>query len=138
MRNVFGRIGLAVARFMRGRNGIDRLAVAALWAGLICAMLSGPMRSGLLSLTGTALYGWTLFRMLSRNTARRAEENRRFTAAWGRATTAARQWLLRVRNSRTYKYFRCPQCRARLRLRRGCGEKNITCPRCGHAFTQKA
>lgn len=138
MKNFFDRIGLALARFMQGRNGIDRLSFATLWGGLICMILSAGAHSTPLSLLGWALYFWTIFRILSRNTAKRREENRRFEAGWLKASTAVRQWWLRVKNIRKYKYFRCPQCRARLRLTRGCGEKTVTCPQCKHTFTQKA
>ena len=37
-----------------------------------------------------------------------------------------------------YQRFRCPNCKQLLRLKRGCGEKQITCAKCGHQFQQKA
>ena len=33
---------------------------------------------------------------------------------------------------------KCPQCGVRLRLTRGCGEKNIVCSQCKHTFHVKA
>ena len=35
-------------------------------------------------------------------------------------------------------YYRCPQCRAWLRLPRNIGEKTVTCGKCGATFKKKA
>ena len=43
-----------------------------------------------------------------------------------------------MKNRKDYKYFKCPNCKVLLRLKRGCGEKEITCVRCQHRFKQKA
>ena len=49
-----------------------------------------------------------------------------------------RQFINRLRNIRKYKYFKCPQCHARLRLPRKVGEVTVTCGKCRHAFKKKA
>lgn len=83
-------------------------------------------------------YVYALWRMLSRNVAKRQEENRQFMDKMGHAQTEIRQFFLRLRGIKTYKYFRCPQCKTRLRLKRGCGEKHVTCPKCQHKFDERA
>ena len=45
---------------------------------------------------------------------------------------------LYLKNMRKYKYFKCPECHARLRLPRKVGEVTVTCGKCHHAFKQKA
>ena len=47
------------------------------------------------------------------------------------------EYRQRRRLRRDYKFFRCPSCRNRLRLPRGKGRIQITCPRCGHRFGGK-
>ena len=37
-------------------------------------------------------------------------------------------------NRRLYHYYRCPQCRQKLRVPRGRGRIQISCPRCGTQF----
>ena len=49
-----------------------------------------------------------------------------------------KQFFLRLKNSREYKYFHCPQCRVLIRLKRGTGERMVHCPKCHHDFQQKA
>ena len=132
------RIKMALARFMQGRNGVDNLGYHALWGGLIVALAGSLTGLGLLGLLGNALYIYALFRMFSRNVEKRQAENYRyvqFTANWRKEL---KQFFLRLKGTKEYKYFRCPACKNRLRLRRGVGERHITCPVCKHQFDQKA
>ena len=132
------KLAMVVSRFMAGRNGPDNLSITSLWAGVICSILASMIGSGLLSMIGMALYVYSVFRLLSRNTGKRAAENRAFVQKKNQIVTSVKQFFMRVKNSRQYKYFRCPQCRVIIRLTRGCGEKTIRCPKCSHTFKQKA
>ena len=124
--------------FMQGRHGADQLGMFSLIAGLVLSLLASFTGLGILSLLGLALYVWTLFRMFSRNHEARVRENKKYVALTSGWSTKIRQFIRRQKNRKEYKYFRCPQCRVLLRLKRGCGEKDITCVRCGHQFKQKA
>ncbi|MBQ8312441.1 MAG: hypothetical protein IJX84_04465 [Clostridia bacterium] len=134
----FGKIKMAMERFMQGRNGVDNLGFAALWGGLIVSLLDSFLGTGLLSMLGTALYIYAIWRMMSRNVYKRAEENRKYVTSVEGFRTKVKQFFLRVKNSREYKYFKCPQCKVLIRLKRGSGEKQIHCPKCGCEFNQKA
>ena len=114
------------------------LLVITLIAGLILSLLASFLGIPLLSILGFALYIYTLFRMLSRNHEARAAENRKYIALTSGWKTRFRQFSKRMKNRKEYKYFKCPQCKVLLRLKRGCGEKDITCVRCGHQFKEKA
>ena len=127
-----------LARMMQGRNGMDNLGLAALWMGLIMSLLSSILGLELLWLLGLALYAYSIFRMFSRNTGKRAEENRRYVQRFSGWQTKVRQFFIRLKNCRVYKYFKCPQCHTMLRLKRGSGVKAVHCPKCGHGFDQKA
>ena len=132
------RIKMALAGFMQGRNGGDNLGWHALWTGLILSLVSSFLGSMLLSLAGNVLYFYALFRMLSRNVVKRQAENTRYVSFMNNWQKELKQFFLRLKGTKEYKYFRCPGCKNRLRLRRGCGEKHITCPVCKHQFDQKA
>ena len=125
-------------RFMQGRHGPDNLCMFTLIAGLVCSLLSMILGFPLLSFAGVALYAYTLFRMLSRNNDARIAENRKYIALTSGWKTKSVQFAKRLRNRKDYRYFKCPNCKVLLRLKRGCGEKEITCVRCGHQFKQKA
>lgn len=125
-------------RFMQGRYGGDKLSLTLLIAGIVFSMLTSFTQIGIFYYIGLAVYLIALFRMFSRNTAKRAAENQKFLAFFGKLNREIRQFFVRLKNSRKYKYFRCPQCRARLRLPRKVGEVTVTCSKCKNQFRQKA
>lgn len=132
------QLGQRLLAFMSGRNGLDSLALVLLILSLAVQMVGSIAGSGLLLLVSLVFYGGALFRIFSRKSYRREAENQKFLAGWDKIKVSARQFFLRIKLSRQYKYFRCPQCRALLRMRRGEGEKEICCPQCRHPFRQKA
>lgn len=123
---------------MQGRYGGDKLSLTLLIAGIVFSMLTSFTQIGIFYYVGLAVYLIALFRMFSRNTAKRAAENQKFLAFFGKLNREIRQFFVRLKNSRKYKYFRCPQCRARLRLPRKVGEVTVTCSKCKNQFRQKA
>ena len=135
-------------RFMAGRHGADQLSMALLMTGLITLLL-GSILGGvqvaavsllglLLYLAGFVVYVLCIYRMMSRNTEKRNEENRRYMTAMEKSRTQRRQAKVRFQNRKKYKYFKCPGCRAWLRIPRGTGVVTVTCSRCHNSFTQKA
>ncbi len=132
------KIRFFLSRWMSGRHGSDQLGMFTLLTGLAISLLGSITRLSLLSLLGLALYMITLFRMFSRNQGARYRENQRYLELSGRYTVKTKQFVLRIRNRKEYKYFKCPKCKLLLRIKRGCGEKMITCAKCGHRFSQKA
>lgn len=131
------RLKESFARFMQGRHGPDNLGMFTLITGLACSLLGSFTGIGILSLLGFALYVWTLFRMFSRNNDKRFAENRKYIELTSNWKTRIRQFVKRMKNRRDYRYFKCPNCKVLLRMKRGTGEKDITCVRCGHQFKQK-
>lgn len=134
---MFRRFREAVARFMIGRYGNDQLnrflfgvyfvlwILSVLffgWVGLVCDLLCSV----------TAV--WLLWRMLSRNYARRQAENERFLRWWGPVKRWFSFQFTRLRDVRRFRYRRCPACRAMLRLPVKRGRRTVTCHRCHRQF----
>lgn len=136
--SLWERIKQAFRNMMAGRHGVDQLSVLLVWVGLGLYIVSALLGLGLLSLISMVLYGYTVFRMLSRNEAKRGAENRRFLSIRNKAQTNLKQARTRFKNRKQYKYFRCPNCKAWLRLPRDAGVVTVTCGRCHNSFTQKA
>ena len=124
--------------FMAGRNGIDGLGygliVAAIIVNLAARLVRRSSIAGLLSLIAAALVLWFILRVLSRNLAARQRENRWFMGLFRRARGRASDIKYRVNNAGEYKFFTCPGCRNKLRVPRGKGKIQITCPKCGQRF----
>ena len=146
--NFWQKIKQTLRSFMNGRNGADQLSVALLWSGLILYLLGsilGSIQSGvcqvlgmLLSTAGFAAYVYCLVRMFSRQVDKRRAENRRYMTFMEKKRTERRQAKVRFQNRKKYKYFKCPGCKAWLRLPHGSGVVTVTCSRCHTSFTQKS
>ncbi len=132
------RIKNALRGFMAGRHGADQLSLALLIAGLVLSLLTSFTGFALFYWLGLIAYIWGIFRMMSRNNAKRSEENLRWVTFWTKFKTEFKQFFVRLKNIRKYRYFKCPQCKARLRLPRKVGEVTVTCGKCHHQFKQKA
>ena len=130
LRRVGFQFTQGVRKFMYGRYGTDKLSMVILTAGLITSMLSVFMRRSPFSLICILLsYGlmiWAICRVLSRNTYKRYQENRKFL-----------QFFERLKD-RQNKYFDCPKCHQTVRVPRGKGKISITCPRCKEKFIRKS
>lgn len=124
--------------FMSGRYGTDQLGLTLLICGVVLSLISGIAGLKILYYVGLAMYIWELVRMFSRNVEKRRAENQKFMEFRRNFKTNVRQFFVRLKNSRQYKYFRCPQCRSRLRLPRKVGEVTVTCSKCQNKFKQKA
>lgn len=144
---IWDKIKQSFRSFMEGRYGADKLGMTLLWSGLGCYVLGSVVASiqgavfsilgSLLTLGGFAIYIFAIYRMFSRNVEKRREENRRYENRVQRSKTRRRQASMRFKNRKQYKYFKCPTCKAWLRLPRGTGVVTVTCSRCHNSFTQK-
>lgn len=129
---------MRIADFMRGRNGFDQLALAALVVSLVLQLIGALTGFSLLLVLSMALYLYAFFRIFSPKSYKREAENQKFSVWWSGVQTKIVQFFRRLKLMRQYKYFKCPQCKALLRLTRGVGEKDICCPKCQNRFKQKA
>ena len=125
-------------KLMVGRRGADELSLALLITGLVLSVLTSVTRIGVFYLIGLVAYGFSIYRMFSRQIEKRYKENAEFLTLWRGWRSSLKQFINRVKNMKKYKYFKCPQCSARLRLPRKVGEVTVTCGKCHHAFKQKA
>ena len=128
-------------RFMVGRNGNDQLnlflyavdAVLLITATLVRGQVGRWMYLAVLVLLGT-IY----FRMLSRNLAKRREENGKYLrirySMQAGLKIRREKWVQR----KDYKFFTCPSCKTTLRVPRGHGKIKIVCRKCGNSFTGKS
>lgn len=131
------KIKQTLRSWMNGRHGPDQLTLALLWLGIALYLLGALLGLGLVTLISFVPYALCLYRMFSRNNAKRYEENRRYLAFKHRLTTRWKQARTRFRQRKQFKYFKCPNCKAWLKLPRGTGVVTVTCGKCQNSFTQK-
>ena len=133
----FQRFIARLRSFMAGRNGVDQLGICSLALSLLTQLIGSFTGSFILLILSMALYIYTVFRIFSRKRYARQKENEQFLTAYGNIVTKIRQFFMRLKLRKEYKYFKCEKCRTLIRLRRGGGEKTVVCPKCGHTFKKK-
>ena len=95
-------------RFMIGRYGPDPLGVALLIVYLILIFFAPLTGLWIFRLLALAVLILCLFRMLSRNTARRYQENLKFLAFWNPIKSWFQKKKARFKDSKTHRYYKCP------------------------------
>lgn len=125
-------------RFMAGRYGNDQLNAALLILGLVLIVIEMLTGWGWMGMFILALLILCYFRMFSRNIQARYAENQKFLRWWGPVQNRLRNARIRFADRKTHRYFKCPQCKQRLRVPRGRGKINITCPHCHTQFVRKS
>ena len=130
MRNFFDRLRWKLQLFMRGRNGVDELNRILTYAMLIVYVLSLFTGSTILYYISFIGLIYIMYRMLSKNLYVRREENRKFMT-WMETTR------IRFEQRKDYKIFRCKGCGRNIRVPRGKGKIEVTCPMCGKKTIQR-
>lgn len=124
-------------RFMMGRYGNDQLNNALLLLGIALLVIEWITRWRWMSMFILALLILCYFRMFSRNIQARYAENQKFLQWWGPISMRLHNARLRFADRKTHRYFKCPNCKKRLRVPRYKGKINITCPHCHTQFVKK-
>ena len=126
-----------IRNFMIGRYGPDHLNIAMVVFSLVLSLIHGFIRFTPLLYISYALFALALIRMLSRNIIRRRAENDIFIRYWWPIRTKLGRTVANIRHRKTHKFLRCPSCNNTLRVPRGKGKLQITCPKCGERFIRK-
>lgn len=120
-------------RFMMGRYGVDPLSRFMLGAVVICMILSFFFRrtGGLFSAVSLILLVLCYFRMFSKDVARRYEENEKFERIKYR-------FFHFFSDRKDNHIFKCPSCKQKIRVPKGKGKIEITCPKCRNRFIKRS
>ncbi len=125
-------------RFMYGRNGVDHFSRFLIYAALVCILLDIVFGgTGIFYGLGIALMVYSYFRTFSKNLDKRRAENAKYYQLSSRFTGEFRNWRERQKQRKDFVFFRCPSCRAMLRVPRGKGRIRVTCRKCGNNFERK-
>lgn len=122
---------------MMGRYGNDHLNNVLIWSSLILLVLNIFINNSILSLIAYVLWGYSIFRMFSRKIYLRSNENIWFMAK----TKKIRHHISAIRKGmkdKANRYFVCPGCGQIVRVPKGRGKIEITCPSCHRQFDRKS
>lgn len=130
-------------RFMQGRYGVDQFAKFTMGVALVSIVLAifvntGSSAGSFLDMLGLVAIVYTYFRIFSRNISKRAQENQKYLSA----TAKLRQRLNKEKNMmkqrKDYHIYTCPSCGQKVRIPRGKGKIEISCPKCHSKFVKRS
>lgn len=131
------RIKSSFIRFMQGRYGYDKLNNFIIALSLFFAFINIFVNHIIFVIISYALLIYAIYRMFSRNVWERQKENMHYLEQ----TKGIRQsWMVFKNNlmDRNHKYFVCPSCHQTVRVPRGKGRIEISCPKCKQKFDRKS
>ncbi len=123
-----------LALFMYGRYGVDELyyGLFGLWIALM--LINSAADSMILAGLTSVVLVWQMFRFFSKNREKRRRENEVFL----RFFKPVKSWFIlqrdRIRDRKTARYRKCPECGAILRLPNKKGKHTTVCPKCRKRF----
>lgn len=124
-------------KLMMGRYGSDQLSMALIIFSIILTLIAALTSFPLLASISYAPLGICLFRMLSKDIAKRRMENYKFSILISPVYSWFKKKQKHVEDSKTNRFFKCPNCKANLRLPKGKGKIIITCPKCNTEFSRR-
>ena len=127
----------ALQRFMYGRYGNDQFNLFLIGTYPVLYLLFVLTGFAPLYWLSLVLIAYSLFRLLSRNPARRRSENARFLSI----VNPVLRWLRRrrtIHRDKEHRYFKCPNCGQYLRVPRGKGKITVNCRNCGASFEERS
>ena len=124
--------------FMSGRYGVDDFSKALLYATLALCLVSLFTRNRMLNLLLTAGLVFIYYRMFSKNYSRRYQENLWYLRQKDKVMHFFRRQNSRAQQRKTHRIYTCPQCRQKIRIPKGHGKVQITCPQCKTAFIKRS
>lgn len=121
-------------KMLYGRYGVDEFSTFLIVVYVGLTILNLWLRWPYMWIAYLMLLVYCYFRIFSRNTAKRRTENHAFMKWYAPVRNWFKDKKERFRDRKTHKYFKCPQCKQRLRVPKGKGNIIITCAKCHTKF----
>ena len=121
--------------------GIDCLSLALIVLSLILNLITVIHPQGsflLLGVIGVLLLILVILRSISRQVVSRQEENRAFLNLIEPLTQGMDQRAEEKAQKKIFRFYNCPSCKQRIRVPKGQGRIEITCPQCQTKFIKKS
>lgn len=125
-------------RFMYGRYGMDGFGNFIIWTALALIILSWFWGGVVLNTLAMLLLVYGYFRMFSRNTQKRYQENCVYYRYVNKVKDFFKRQKSYVQQRKTHHIYKCPQCKQKIRIPKGKGKVAITCRRCGTEFIKNS
>lgn len=124
-------------KVMRGRYGADNLSRFLSMFALVFLAIGFLSQIKWFFIPGALLILIYYFRFFSKNHEARKKENVRYLSMEFWVTDRWRKFRKRQVEKQNYKFFKCPGCKQTVRVPKGHGKVEVSCPKCGKRFIKK-
>lgn len=124
---------MSLRRFMYGRNGIDQLNYAIIILGLILMILNTIFNTSIIIIINNILIIIYMYRSLSKDIVKRRKENNYYLKIVIQIKKIFKITKGNIKD-KNHLYLICPYCSQSLRVKKGVGKIEITCPKCRRKF----
>lgn len=127
--------------FFDGIYGFDALSCGLLLLSVILNLFTGLFPNEVLNQLNLISFLpliLCVLRFFSHNHEKREAENEKFTAMLHPIFEGMAERGEERKEAKLFRFFKCPVCRQKLRVPKGTGKVEITCPKCGNKFIKKA
>ena len=124
-------------RFMAGRYGVDELSRFLNFVTLF-VLVAGIFLLPQASSFAVVVIIINYFRIFSRNTYARSNENAAFMRKRNQLTGWFSSKKSRFTQRKTHRFYKCASCKKTIRIPRGKGKIEITCPVCQNKFIRRS
>lgn len=123
-------------KFMTVRYGVDAFSRFLLATALILWVLNMFIGSRILHSWAWLMVLYTYYRMFSKNTTKRYQENLKYMQIKDKFLEKFRVNKSQMQQRKTHHIYKCPVCKQKIRIPKGKGRICITCPKCKNEFTK--
>lgn len=110
--------------FLKGRYGVDEVGKTIFVISIVAYLLGTILQNAIIATLGVMGFIIEFFRMLSKQSWERSEENRKYLEF-------IRLWKLKYENRKEFRIYRCKRCGRYIRVPKGKGKIQVTCTKCG-------
>lgn len=127
-------------QFMQGRYGIDQFSQFLSIAGLIVILISNFFGEAevFINLLGMIIFIYAYVRVFSKDVNKRYGENQKYLYQLDKVKKYFRGIKTSFSQRKTHKVFKCPSCKQKIRVPKGKGNIEISCPKCYTKFVRKS
>ncbi len=127
---MMGRFAVKMQQFMAGRYGNDSFTLFLLIVSLIFTFFGNFRSLRFMYFIGIAIICYAFFRTLSKNYEARRKELNLYLRLFEKPRAELKLTANKIRDRKTHRYFRCKSCKTVMRVPKGRGKIEITCPKC--------
>lgn len=137
LQSAFQNFSVKLRQFMSGRYGNDQFTLFLTIMGIILGFFGNFKYLRILYFVGMILIIYGIFRSMSKNFEARRKELNWYLRFSEKPKADIKLLGNKIRDRKTHRYFRCKNCKTVMRVPKGRGKIEITCPKCRNKTVKK-